>query len=279
MERLPYLKLALASIALGTIVSILMMRYDWMGDAASTAAGPIDTLMDVSIIISSFVFAIVCVALGYALVKWRVKPGDEGDGLPSHGNTKLEIVWTLIPTVIVLFLAGYSWVVLNDIEKEDPNALTVNVYSQQFAWTFGYPENGNKWSEGVLHVPVDRQIDFRMNAQDVIHSFWVPEWRIKKDNVPGITTDALITPDKVGTYQLICTELCGAGHATMRAQVVVQTQEEFDRWVKGLESEVPEDLLLTADQAIELERQIQEAEQGIDGSGVDETSAENVDQS
>jgi cytochrome c oxidase subunit 2 len=279
MERLPYLKLALASIALGTIVSILMMQYDWMGDAASTAAGPIDTLMDVSIIISSFVFAIVCVALGYALVKWRVKPGDEGDGLPIHGNTKLEIVWTLIPTVIVLFLAGYSWVVLNDIEKEDPNALTVNVYSQQFAWTFGYPENGNKWSEGVLHVPVDRQIDFRMNAQDVIHSFWVPEWRIKKDNVPGITTDALITPDKVGTYQLICTELCGAGHATMRAQVVVQTQEEFDRWVKGLESEVPEDLLLTADQAIELERQIQEAEQGIDGSGVDETSAENVDQS
>ena len=279
MERLPYLKLALASIALGTIVSILMMQYDWMGDAASTAAGPIDTLMDVSIIISSFVFAIVCVALGYALVKWRVKPGDEGDGLPIHGNTKLEIVWTLIPTVIVLFLAGYSWVVLNDIEKEDPNAMTVNVYSQQFAWTFGYPENGNKWSEGVLHVPVDRQIDFRMNAQDVIHSFWVPEWRIKKDNVPGITTDALITPDKVGTYQLICTELCGAGHATMRAQVVVQTQEEFDRWVKGLESEVPEDLLLTADQAIELERQIQEAEQGIDGSGVDETSAENVDQS
>ena len=279
MERLPYLKLALASFALGTVVAVLMMQVNWMGDAAATAAGPIDTLMDVSIIISSFVFAIVCVALGYALVKWKVKPGDESDGLPIHGNTKLEIVWTLIPTVIVLFLAGYSWVVLNDIEKEEPNALTVNVYSQQFAWTFGYPENGNKWSEGVLHVPVDRQIDFKMNAQDVIHSFWVPEWRIKKDNVPGITTDALITPDKVGTYQLICTELCGAGHATMRAEVVVTTQEEFDKWVAGLDSEVPEDLLLTADQALELERQIQEAEQGIDGSGVDETSAENVDQS
>lgn len=279
MERLPYLKLTLASVALGTVVSVLMMQYDWMGDAASTAAGPIDTLMDVSIIISSFIFAIVCVALGYALVKWRVKPGDEGDGLPIHGNTKLEIVWTLIPTVIVLFLAGYSWVVLNDIEKEDPNALTVNVYSQQFAWTFGYPENGNKWSEGVLHVPVDRQIDFKMNAQDVIHSFWVPEWRIKKDNVPGITTEALITPDKVGTYQLICTELCGAGHATMRALVVVQTQEAFDRWAAGLDSKVPDGLLLTADQALEIERQIQEAEQGIDGSGVDETSAGNVDQS
>jgi cytochrome c oxidase subunit 2 len=279
MERLPYLKLALASFALGTVVTVLMLQVDWMGEAASAEAGPIDTLTDVTIAISSFVFAIVCVALGYALVKWKVKPGDESDGLPIHGNTKLEIVWTLIPTVIVLFLAGYSWVVLNDIEQEDPDALTVNVYSQQFAWTFGYPENGNRWSEGVLYVPVDRQVDFRMHAQDVIHSFWVPEWRIKKDNVPGITTDALITPDKVGTYQLICTELCGAGHATMRAEVVVTTQEEFDQWVAGLDSEVPDDLLLTADQALELEQQIQEAEQGIDGSGVDETAAENVDQS
>jgi len=271
MERLPYLKLALASFALGTVVSILMMQYDWMGDAASTAAGPIDTLMDVMIIISAFVFSIVCVALGYALVKWRVKPGDESDGLPIHGNTKLEIIWTLIPTVIVLFAAGYSWVVLNEIEEKDANPLTVNVYSQQFAWTFGYPESGNKWSEGVLHVPVDRQIDFKMHAQDVIHSFWVPEWRIKQDNVPGITTDALITPDKVGTYQLICTELCGAGHTTMRAEVVVQTPEDFNKWVAAQESQVPKDLLLTADQAIELQRQLQEASGGIEGSGVQET--------
>ncbi len=157
--------------------------------------------------------------------------------------------------------------------------LTVNVYSQQFAWTFGYPENGNKWSEGVLHVPVDRQIDFQMNAQDVIHSFWVPEWRIKKDNVPGINTNALITPDRTGTFQLICTELCGAGHTTMRALVVVQTQEEFDQWVKGLESDVPEDLLLTPDQAIELQQQIDAASGGIQGSGVDETEKQNVDQS
>jgi len=279
MERLPYLKLVLASLALGTVVSVLMMQYDWMGDAASTAAGPIDTLMDAMIIISSFVFAIVCVALGYALYKWRVKPGDESDGLPIHGNTKLEIIWTLIPTIIVLFAAGYSWVVLNEIEEKDSDAMTVNVYSQQFAWTFGYPEEGNKWSEGEFHVPVGQQVIFRMNAQDVIHSFWVPEWRIKKDNVPGITTEAVITPDKVGTYQLICTELCGAGHATMRAVVVVEPREDYEKWVAGLESEVPEDLLLTADQAIELEKQLQEAEQGIDGSGVDETAAENVDQS
>ena len=256
-----------------------MLQVDWIGDAAATAAGPIDTLLDVTIVISSFVFAVVCVALGYALYKWRVKPGDEGDGLPIHGNTKLEIWWTLIPTVIVLFAAGYSWVVMNDIEEKDADAMTVNVYSQQFAWTFGYPEEGNKWSEGEFHVPVDKQVIFKMNAQDVIHSFWVPEWRIKKDNVPGITTEAVITPDKVGTYQLICTELCGAGHATMRAIVVVEPREDYEKWLAGLDSEVPDDLLLTADQAIELEKQLQEAEQGIDGSGVDETSAEGVDQS
>ncbi len=279
MERLPYLKLVLASLALGTVASVLMLQYDWNGDAAATAAGPIDTLLDVSIVISSFIFAVVCVFLGYALIKWRVKPGDEGDGLPIHGNTKLEVWWTLIPTVIVLFLAGYSWVVMNDVEEKDGDAMTVNVYSQQFAWTFGYPEEGNKWSEGEFHVPVGQQVIFKMNAQDVIHSFWVPEWRIKKDNVPGITTEAVITPDKVGTYQLICTELCGAGHATMRAVVVVESQEDYENWLAGLESEVPEDLLLTADQAIELEKQLQEAEQGIDGSGVDETSAEGVDQS
>ena len=279
MERLPYLKLVLASLALGTVASVLMLQYDWNGNAAATAAGPIDTLLDVSIVISSFIFAVVCVFLGYALIKWRVKPGDEGDGLPIHGNTKLEVWWTLIPTVIVLFLAGYSWVVMVDVEEKDGDAMTVNVYSQQFAWTFGYPEDGNKWSEGEFHVPVDQQVIFKMNAQDVIHSFWVPEWRIKKDNVPGITTEAVITPDKVGTYQLICTELCGAGHATMRAVVVVESQEDYEKWLAGLDSEVPENLLLTADQAIELEKQLQEAEQGIDGSGVDETSAEGVEQS
>ena len=77
-----------------------------------------------------------------------------------------------------------------------------------------------------------------MHALDVIHSFWVPEWRIKKDNVPGITTTAIVTPDKLGTYQLICTELCGFGHATMRAKVVVETPADFRKWVAGLKTKI-----------------------------------------
>jgi cytochrome c oxidase subunit 2 len=82
-----------------------------------------------------------------------------------------------------------------------------------------------------------------MHAQDVIHSFWVPEWRIKKDNVPGITTTAIVTPDKVGTYQLICTELCGFGHATMRAKVVVESEAKWEKWVDGLKQKAPEALM------------------------------------
>lgn len=279
MPKVPYLRLAIVSLAIGALISVLMVQIDWNGEAASTAAAPIDTLLDWMIVLSSFVFAIVCVFLGYALYRWRVKPGDEGDGLPIHGNTKLEIIWTVIPTVIVMFAAGYSWVVLDDIEERDADPLIVNVYSQQFAWTFGYPTEGNKWSEGEFHVPVGRQVVFKMNAQDVIHSFWVPEWRIKKDNVPGITTEAIITPDKPGTYQLVCTELCGAGHSTMRGTVVVESEAKFNRWVRGLEEAVPEGLYLTADQALEIQKQIQKAEDGIEGSGVEETTREGVTQS
>ncbi|MFM9148995.1 MAG: cytochrome c oxidase subunit II [Solirubrobacterales bacterium] len=279
MPKVPYLRLAIVSLAIGAVIAVLMVQIDWNGEAGSTAAGPIDTLLDWMIVVSSFVFAIVCVFLGYALYRWRVKPGDESDGLPIHGNTKLELVWTIIPTVIVLFAAGYSWAVLDDIEEVDSDPLIVNVYSQQFAWTFGYPTEGNKWSEGEFHVPVGRQVVFNMHAQDVLHSFWVPEWRIKKDNVPGITTDAVVTPDRVGTFQLICTELCGAGHSVMRAKVVVEPVKKFNRWVKRLDEKVPTGLILTADQALEIQRQIQKAENGIGGSGVDETTRDNVTQS
>ena len=117
--------------------------------------------------------------------------------------------------------------------------MTVDVFSQQYAWSFGYPGKDNVFSEGELHVPLDRQVQFKMHAQDVIHSFWVPEWRIKKDNVPGITTTAIVTPDKLGTYQLICTELCGFGHASMRAKVVVETPADFRKWVAALPEKVP----------------------------------------
>ena len=249
--RLPIVKMLLVTIAMTAVISAVMVSINWDGQQGSTAAPKIDDLLNVMIVISSFVFSLVMVMLFYALWKFKAKPGDESDGEPIHGNTRLEIAWTLIPTIIVLFGGGYSWKVLNDIEESKPDHLTVAVFSQQFAWSFAYPGKEYAWKEGELHVPVDRQVQFKMHAQDVIHSFWVPEWRIKKDNVPGITTTATITPNKVGTYQLICTELCGFGHATMRAKVVVEPPGKFKKWVESLDQKAPAELMESVKQDTE----------------------------
>jgi cytochrome c oxidase subunit II len=246
--RLPIVKMIAATVALTAAISAVMLSINWDGQEASTAAPKIDDLLNVMIVISSFVFSLVIVMLGYALWKFRAKPGDESDGEPIHGNTRLEVAWTLIPTIIVLFGGGYSWKVLHDIEQTTKDPLTVDVFSQQYAWSFGYPGKGMAYSRGEFHVPVNRQVQFKMHSGDVIHSFWVPEWRIKKDNVPGITTTAIVTPDKVGTYQLVCTELCGFGHAAMRAKVVVESPRKFQEWVSGLKEEIPPDWLATIKQ-------------------------------
>src|SRR6476646_8772805 len=241
--RLPIVKMLAVTVGLTIVISVVMVSINWNGTEGSTAAPKIDTLLDVMIVLSSFVFSLVMVMLFYALWKFRAKPGDESDGEPIHGNTRLEIAWTLIPTIIVLFAGGYSWKVLDEIENPKDGALTVSVFSQQYAWSFAYPGKDYAYSEGELHVPVDRQVQFKMHALDVIHSFWVREWRIKKDNVPGITTTAIVTPDKEGTYQLVCTELCGFGHATMRAKVVVESPAKFNEWVDGLKQKLPEEFM------------------------------------
>jgi cytochrome c oxidase subunit II len=241
--RLPIVKMVAVMIVLAAVISAVMLSINWDGQEASTAAPKIDNLLNLLIVLSSIVFSIVVVALGYALWKFKALPGDESDGEPIHGNTRLEVAWTIIPTIIVLLGGGYSWKVLNEIEDKGSHPMTIDVFSQQYAWSFGYPGKGYLYSQGVLHVPVNRTIQFKMHAQDVIHSFWVPQWRIKKDNVPGITTTAIVTPDKVGQYQLICTELCGFGHASMRAKVIVQPEAQFDKWVESLKEKVPQPLM------------------------------------
>src|SRR5262249_25837541 len=173
MGRLPIAKMLAATLALSVAISAVMLSINWDGPEASTAAPKIDDLLNVMIVLSAFVFSLVIVMLFYALYKFRAKPGDESDGEPIHGNTRLEVAWTLIPTIIVLFGAGYSWYVLDEIEKPADHQLKIDVFSQQYAWSFGYPENGGRWSQGELHVPLNRQITFKMHAQDVIHSFWV----------------------------------------------------------------------------------------------------------
>ena len=238
MNRATLVRLIAAIIVLTVITAVPMTQIHWNGTEASTQAHEIDTLLNVMIILSCFVFAIVLVMLFYCFWKYRVKPGDESDGEPIHGNTKLEIAWTVIPTVIVLFGAVYSWIVLSDIESQAADDLHIDVTAQQFEWTFNYPQpNGKVVSSKTLVVPDGRQLDIHLTALDVLHSFWVPEWRIKRDLVPAgpggndVDNTVVVTPDKVGTYNVVCTELCGFGHATMRALVRVVPPDQYQQWL------------------------------------------------
>ncbi len=146
-----------------------MVNIDWLGPVYSSEKEDIVTLLNVMIVLSSLVFSIVMVMMVYAIWKYRAKPGDESDGEPIHGNTRLEIIWTAIPTVIVIFAGVYSTIVLNDIEAKADNGkiMEVDVTAQQFAWRFDYPEQGVTSTE--LHVPVGTQLDLHLNALDVIH--------------------------------------------------------------------------------------------------------------
>ena len=239
MTRSTLLKLAGTAALATLIMSLIMVNIPWLGDVGSKEKAPIVTLLNVMIILSSAVFSVVMTMMAYAIWKYRAKPGDESDGEPIHGNTKLEIIWTVIPTVIVIFAGVYSTIVLNDIEaKAAGPTMEVDVTAQQYAWKFDYPEQGVTSNE--LHVPSGTQLELHLTSLDVIHSFWVPEWGIKRDLVPGaqlpgqedIDDVARVTPDEIGTFSVVCTELCGWGHATMRAPAVVSTQADFDAWAK-----------------------------------------------
>ena len=217
---------AVAAIV-GTAIVLLM---DWFPEPADTAADDIDFLYDVLLVASVPIFVLVMSIAIYSVVKFRAKPGQTGDGPPIHGNTRLEIIWVTIPFLIVTGLAVYAWIVLDDIEAKKPNELVVNVTAQQFTWTFDYPQEKVKSSELIL--PKDRPVDFRIRAKDVIHSFWVPEFRLKSDAVPGLTTKIRLTPNKIGEWQVVCAELCGIGHATMRQEVKVVRPAAFDAWAQ-----------------------------------------------
>jgi cytochrome c oxidase subunit 2 len=220
-------------LALGTVASVIgvaiCLLIDWFPADASGAASQIDTVYDVLLICSVPVFVLVMTIAIYCVVRFRAKPGDLSDGPPIHGNTRLEVIWVTIPFLMVSALAAYAWIELDNIEAAQPNELVVNVTGQQFTWTFGYPSEDVRSTELVL--PEDRPVDFRIKTRDVIHSFWVPEFRLKSDAVPGLTTKIRLTPNRIGRYQVVCAELCGIGHSTMRQNVRVIAADEFDTWV------------------------------------------------
>jgi len=217
--------------AIGIAIGLLI---DWFPDQASTQAQSIDTLWDVLIIASVPMFVLVTVVVGFSILDFRMRPGeDDLDGPPIHGNTRLEIVWTAIPAVLIVGLCVYTYVVLTDIEEAPASQeRVVRVTGQQFAWTFAYNEGGRKFNSTQLYLPEGESVKFDVTSRDVIHDFWVPAFRMKIDAVPGITTNYRITPRRLGNYPVVCAELCGLGHAFMRQTAHVLSGEDFDAWVQ-----------------------------------------------
>jgi cytochrome c oxidase subunit II len=203
----------------------------WLPEQASDEAGRIDFVFWFVTAICVFIFAIVAAVLVYAVFKFRAPPDDDSDGPPIHGHTGLEIVWTAVPTVLVTAIAIVSAIVLAKDDAAGANPLRVDVFAQQFFWSYSYPGYENKKSS-ILRLPVNRSVVLRMHAKDVLHSFWVPEFRQKQDLVPGIQPTLHITPNKLGTYPVICTELCGLGHGLMRSRVIVMKPGAFEAWAK-----------------------------------------------
>ena len=202
-----------------------------MPTAASAQATDIDWMWNLEVVAMSFLFALIVVPLAYSLIVFRRREGDTTDAEHMEGNTRLEIAWTIVPLFIVMAYAYLGAINLAATQRADPDAMVVKVTGLQWSWTFEYePVNGVAVVSKELHVPVGKQLLLRMTSNDVIHSFWVPEFRVKQDLVPGRITELRVTPTLEGNYKVRCAELCGTSHFSMENPVVVSSQEEFDAW-------------------------------------------------
>lgn len=208
---------------------------------ASGEAEQVDALFRVLMFLGGIVFLLVQGLLVVTIVRYRRKPGDESDGAHFSGNPTLEIIWTAIPAVTIVFLAIYSYSVWVNIREPKADELHVDVLGARFAWTFTYedplgrlPEDGpQSFNDAVLHTYVGRPVVLSMRTSDVNHAFWVPTMRIKQDLLAGRTTDVRFTPTLAGRYRIVCTELCGGGHGAMFSyiQVYANEQEWMERFI------------------------------------------------
>ena len=270
-----------AILTLGLSVVLVLIGL-WVGQNvnllpidASANAPVYDELFQVLFSIGTSLLLGIVGLLIYSLIRYRRVAGDTSDGLAIEGNLPLEIFWTAVPAIVVLFIGIYSYDIyermggmspLNDhsvhvmqasssasmpagmaMEASDGSggpariwagisptgeagaAVNVDVTAMQFAFIFRYPDSGI--ITGELHVPVGQPVALNMEAKDVIHAFWVPQFRLKQDVIPGQPTLLSFTATKAGRYPIICAELCGPYHGGMRSTVVVEDPDEYSTWV------------------------------------------------
>jgi cytochrome c oxidase subunit II len=232
VRRGSIVRITIYGVLAGIAASVVAVLVPWLPTSASEEMDRIEFTFWFTTIICIAVFAVVAAAILYSVLKFRAQPEDDSDGPPIHGHTGLEIVWTAIPAVLVTAISVVSAVVLAKNEDAGASAIPIVVTGQQFAWKFEYPGDPAVVT-GELVLPVNESVKLTLTSRDVIHSFWVPEFGQKSDAVPGIETTLVITPTKVGEYSLICTELCGLGHSTMRAPVRVVERGAYDEFLAG----------------------------------------------
>jgi len=241
----------------------------WLPVGASAATGWIDHQFAVTFVIMGIVFLAAQLSLGYIVWKYRETPTSPAVTY-SHGNTKLEIIWTILTAVLFigLNLMGSSVWASQRFDAAEAGAVQVEVTGMQFAWYFRYPGPDGKFGAtspklmdpsagseaavgldtsdaaakddvvtGTMYLPVNRQVDLRLRAVDVIHSFFVPNMRFKQDAVPGLEIHMHFTPTEIGDYEIACAELCGLGHYKMHGMLKVVSQEDFDKWLTAQEAE------------------------------------------
>ncbi|MEZ4516511.1 MAG: cytochrome c oxidase subunit II [Chloroflexota bacterium] len=233
MKNLRHILIVTALVIIATVGLRFVFRYIFsLPRAASAEAQPIDTMFNIHFWMIAFLFSLIMVFMLYSAFVFRKQPEDETDGPHIHSNTPLEIGWTIVPVFVVIGFGIYGAVVLNEITRPDPNEMVVEVTGKQWVWSFGYPNEEKNVTSAELVLPVDQPVVLKMNSVDVLHSFWVPEFRVKQDLVPGRETTLRITPTQLGDYKVRCAEICGTNHSVMLADVRVLSAEDYQAWME-----------------------------------------------
>lgn len=206
----------------------------WIPEVASNLAGKVDGVLWVITIISLVFFVLITVVLVYFSIKYRRKRDDEETPYIT-GNEALEVIWTVIPSALLILLFIYGFVVYKDMRTPPADAVEITVTGKQWLWTFDY-YNGKK-SINELYLEQNQPYKMVMRSDDVLHSFFIPGFRVKQDILPGRYTMLWFTPTKIGTFELFCAEYCGTGHSAMLGKVNVLSPEAYDIWEKGLQVE------------------------------------------
>lgn len=205
--------------------------FRFLPEQASEMAPKVDWIHNIITDLSVFFTVAIVGSMIYFAIRYREKPGRRHETPRIEGSHTLELIWTIVPTIICIFIAYYSVTYYRELRAVPENALTINAWAQKWKWDFQYTDGVKREITGEMVVPVGQPIKVVLRSRDVLHSFFIPAMRVKSDALPTKFTYVSFTPVKTGLYQAFCTEYCGQNHSAMLAKVRVVSQEEYARWV------------------------------------------------